>query len=139
LSPATAVAPKSKKDSLVRGPLSRGQAIGIVFVCTLLGAAGQVLIKTGAAALGGSASPVAMITNPHLLGGYLLYGLMTMLFVVALKDEQLSILYPIIALTYVWVALLSVVIFSEVITPFKLAGLGAIVAGVAVLGTDRKR
>jgi multidrug transporter EmrE-like cation transporter len=103
-------------------------------ICTFLGAAGQVLIKLGAAQLGGSASPVAMITNPLLLGGYVLYGLMTVLFVLALRDEELSILYPIIALTYVWVTGLSVWLFRETFNLAKGVGVATIVAGVSILG-----
>lgn len=119
--------------------LSRRQSVGITVVCTLLGAAGQVLIKLGAAQLGQSTSPVAMVTNPLLFGGYVLYGLMTALFVFALRDEELSILYPIIALTYVWVTGLSVWLFRESFNLPKALGVATIVAGVSVLGRDGRR
>lgn len=122
-----------------RKPLSRKQAIALVFVCTLLGAAGQILIKFGAISLGRSASPVAMITNPLLFTGYVLYGLMTALFVLALRDEELSILYPIISLTYVWVTGLSVLIFRDSFNAVRAIGLATIVAGVGVLGRDGKK
>lgn len=114
--------------------LTRRQSVGVTVICTFLGAAGQVLIKLGAAQLGGSTSPVAMITNPLLLGGYVLYGLMTVLFVLALRDEELSILYPIIALTYVWVTGLSVWLFRETFNLAKGVGVATIVAGVSILG-----
>lgn len=119
--------------------LSRRQSVGITVVCTLLGAAGQVLIKLGAAQLGQSTSPVAMVTNPLLFGGYVLYGLMTALFVLALRDEELSILYPIIALTYVWVTGLSVWLFGESFNLPKALGVATIVAGVSILGRDGGR
>jgi multidrug transporter EmrE-like cation transporter len=76
----------------------------------------------------------AIFTNLTLLGGYALYGLSTVLLVLALRDGELSLLYPVIALTYVWVTLLSFLIFQESISPFKLAGIATIVAGVTVLG-----
>src|SRR3712207_7394559 len=41
------------------------------------------------------------------LFGYSLYAVSTMLLVLALRKGQLSLLYPIISLTYVWVTLLS--------------------------------
>jgi multidrug transporter EmrE-like cation transporter len=113
--------------------LSRRQAVGLMFLCTLLGAAGQILIKHGAAALRGS-DPLAMLMNVPLMAGYSLYGLMTVLFVFALRDEELSILYPIIALTYVWVALLSKYYFHETLNAFKLVGITIIVVGVGILG-----
>ena len=37
----------------------------------------------------------------------------------ALRDGELSLLYPVIALTYVWVTVLSLVIFHEAMNPFK--------------------
>jgi drug/metabolite transporter (DMT)-like permease len=58
--------------------------------------------------------------------------------VLALRDGELSLLYPVIALTYVWVTLLSVVVFHDRVNPIKLAGVGTIVVGVAVLGRGQK-
>ncbi len=77
-----------------------------------------------------------IITNVPLFAGYALYGISTMLLVLALRKAQLSILYPIISLTYVWVAILSVVIFHESMNGFKLIGLITVISGVAVLGRD---
>ena len=49
----------------------------LVFCCTLIGAAAQVLIKTGATALGKNPSLVAtaigILTTPQLFAGYSLY------------------------------------------------------------------
>jgi drug/metabolite transporter (DMT)-like permease len=109
-----------------------------VFFCTLLGAAGQVLIKTGANALSRS-HPWAMLTNVPLISGYTLYGLMTVLFIYALRDEELSFVYPIISLTYVWVTGLSFWLFHEALNPFKILGVVIIVAGVGVLGKDGRK
>lgn len=109
-----------------------------MFLCTVISAAAQILIKYGASALR-SSDPWAMLTNPSLLIGYSLYGLMTVMFVFALKDEQLSILYPIIALTYVWVAVLSFYFFRESLNAYKVVGVLVIVAGVAVLGKAAKQ
>ena len=121
-----------------RKPMSRQQSVMLVFLCTLLGAAGQVLIKFGANGLTRS-HPLAMLTNVPLLAGYTLYGLMTLLFVYALRDEDLSFVYPIISLTYVWVTGLSVYFFHEMLNPFKVLGVLIIVAGVFVLGKDARK
>jgi drug/metabolite transporter (DMT)-like permease len=58
----------------------------------------------------------------------------TVLFVYALRHGELSILYPLIALSYVWVTITGVMAFHEMMSPLKVAGLVIIVAGVAVLG-----
>ena len=117
---------------------ARRQPVGLVFCCTILGAAAQILMKTGANHM---AQPglIGMATNVPLMGGYCLYGISTLLLVLALKDGELSLLYPVIALTYVWVTVLSFLIFHDTINPWKLAGIVLIVSGVGVLGKGGKR
>jgi multidrug transporter EmrE-like cation transporter len=114
-------------------PFTRKQSIGLVFCCTILGAAAQVLMKTGANHLVHPGLN-GMITNIPLMIGYCLYGLSTVLLVLALRDGELSLLYPVIALTYVWVTVLSFLLFRENVNIFKLMGISIIVVGVAVLG-----
>jgi multidrug transporter EmrE-like cation transporter len=110
--------------------------MSLVFCCTILGAAAQVLMKIGLSHPVESGL-VGYITSLPLLGGYCLYGLNTVLLVFALRDGELSILYPIIALTYVWVTILSVVFFHEAMNYFKLVGVAVVVIGVAVMGKGR--
>jgi len=121
-----------------RRPMTRQQAIALIVVCTLLSAVAQILIKTGASTLTRS-NPWSMLTNVPLVTGYSLYGLMTVMFIFALRDEELSFVYPIISLSYVWVAALSVWFLHEVLNPWKLAGVTTIVIGVAVLGKDSRK
>lgn len=113
----------------------------LVVCCTLIGAAAQVLIKKGAVGLGPNPTMVqtalAMLLTPALLAGYSMYGVSTILLVLALRHGQLSLLYPVFAMTYVWVTVLSVVVFHESMNAFKLAGIAVIVAGIAVLGMGK--
>lgn len=100
-----------------------------------------MLIKTGASNVtqpGFFGAIVAMLTNPPLFAGYCLYGFNTILVVLALRDGELSIVYPVIALTYVWVTLLSMVVFHEPMNAFKAIGIATIVVGVAVLGRRKQ-
>jgi multidrug transporter EmrE-like cation transporter len=76
----------------------------------------------------------AILTNVPLIAGYALYGINTLMLVLALREGQLSMLYPIIALTYVWVTLLSYLLLNEPANLFKNLGIATIVAGVTVLG-----
>lgn len=113
------------------------RSILLVFLCTLIGAAAQVLFKLGSAAMaGGSLFQIILrvLTSPQLVLGFACYGINTLLLVLALRKGQLSTMYPVISLTYVWVTILSVVIFKEDVNPYKVAGLTIVVAGVAVLG-----
>ena len=73
------------------------------------------------------------------IAGYTLYGINTLMLVLALREGELSMLYPIIALTYVWVTLLSYVILNETPNWYKNAGIVIIVIGVAVLGRGGRK
>ena len=113
----------------------------LVFGCTILGAAAQIGMKMGANHMvhgGGPGGLVGLITNVPLLVGYTLYGLSTILLVLALKDGELSLLYPVIALTYVWVTILSLIIFHDAVNPFRLLGITIIVVGVGILGRAQR-
>ncbi len=95
-------------------------------------------MKTGANHMT-HAGLLGMISNLPLMAGYCLYGMSTLLLVLALKDGELSLLYPVIALTYVWVTVLAFLIFHDSINAWKLAGIVLIVTGVAVLGKGGRR
>jgi multidrug transporter EmrE-like cation transporter len=132
LTPATAA-----PEAHVPDPAKRKLAIFIVLACTLLVAIGQYLIKLGANHLshaGLVATMIGIFTIPQLFAGYCLYGVFTVLFVYALRHGELSILYPLIALGYVWVTITAVVAFHETMNPIKIVGLLVIICGVAVLG-----
>jgi small multidrug resistance pump len=116
---------------------SHRQSVGLVIFGTLLAAAAQVLIKRGATGLE-SKHVIDMITNVNLMAGYALYAAFTLLLSLALRDTELSILYPIISLTFVWVAILSSVIFGEQLGPLKMIGIAIICCGVALLGSKGK-
>jgi drug/metabolite transporter (DMT)-like permease len=133
-----ATGPAKPAEAPVHRPYSRRKCFALVFACTVIGAAAQVLIKMGAMHLTGHGL-IAMLTNAPLMAGYSLYGISTVALVYALRDGELSLLYPVIALTYVWVTLLSFILFRETISPFKLVGIATIVAGVGVLGMGGKR
>ncbi len=112
---------------------SKRQSIGLVFGCTILGATAQILMKMGANTLV-TKNPIDILTNPPLFAGYCLYGLSTILLVLALRDGELSILYPVISLTFAWVTVLSVLIFHDALNVYKVAGILVIILGVGVLG-----
>jgi drug/metabolite transporter (DMT)-like permease len=51
----------------------------------------------------------------------------------------MSMLYPIIALTYVWTTLLSYTVLGEPSNMYKNVGIITIVIGVAVMGRGNKK
>ena len=117
---------------------SKRQNIALVFGCTILGAIAQILMKFGANGLQ-SRNPIDILLNPPLFAGYCLYGLSTILLVLALRDGELSILYPVISLTFAWVTILSVIIFHDSVNVLKITGIVVIILGVGVLGRDSRQ
>lgn len=138
-------------------PGQKRKALWMVVAFTLLASIAQVLIKTGANALnrippgtmanltfGSMQFPVsavilAGITSIPLIAGLCLYGIGAVMMVLALQHGELSVLYPVISLSYVWVAILSVLIFHEHMNVFRLSGIAVIIVGVAILGRSGSR
>lgn len=111
--------------------------LAMVFGCTVLGAAAQILFKAGLKHIH-QVSVLAVAANLPLMAGLTLYGLSFLLLVLALREGELSILYPVISLTYVWVTLASMVWLGERVDGLKAAGIAVIIAGVVLLGRSRK-
>ena len=117
-------------------PATRRRMVLMVAGATLLSAAAQILMKIGMNHF--RLDLLAVLTNLPLIAGYALYGLFTVLMVAALREGELSLLYPIISLSYVWVTVLSYFIFHDTLNPLKLVGIAGIMAGVAMLGRGDK-
>jgi len=110
------------------------QALLLVIAFTLLSAAAQVFFKYGTARLQGHVSLLLIATDFPLIAGLALYGIGAAMMVLALRHGELSVVYPLISLSYVWVAILSVAVFGEAMNPYKIGGICVIMAGVGVLG-----
>ncbi|MFH1850485.1 MAG: EamA family transporter [archaeon] len=101
--------------------------IGLAFL-TLIGSSGAYLLKRGADKL--HLSPLGIITNMHLIGGLLVYVLTTIVYIIILKFVDLSILYPLSSITYIWTSIISVRFFGERMNRFKWGGVALIILGV---------
>jgi len=140
-SSATAIPDKTSRRS--------NKSVFMVLGCTVFAAAAQVLLKFGAnhampAFVIGDTSTwlpflVAMLGNYQLLLGYTAHSCNALLLILALKDGELSLLYPIIALTYVWVNLLSMYFFHEAMNLWKGVGIALVIAGVSLMGWASSR
>ena len=107
-------------------------AIGLVVLGTLVGAFGPILLKKASAKK--LSSIKSLMANYYLFGGVALYGVSTILFIPALKGGELSVLYPFVALVYIWVSLLSVKFLGEKMNKYKWAGIALIILGVSFIG-----
>lgn len=110
-------------------------AISIIFflIASLLGALGQYLYQSGAKAAGGSIA--SYLVNPRLLAGATCYIAVMVLFVAAFrKGGALTVLYPIYATTFIWAALLALVVYETPIKPVNVGGMGLLVLGMYLMG-----
>lgn len=107
------------------------RSIAMVFVAGIVGSFGAVFLKLGAMRLNHS---VLSFVNSRLIVGVALYLGSTVIYLSGLKGGDLSVLYPMVSLGYIWTLLWSKLFFNEALTRYKFAGLGLIVAGVILVG-----
>ncbi len=109
---------------------TKKEAIALVLLCTFLTAAGQMFLKIGSGNL--SFSILKLLSNLPLIIGFALYALGAVILVIALKHGELSVLYPIIAMSFVWVSFLS--ILNEIMNLLRWAGVITIIIGISLIG-----
>jgi len=111
-------------------------AIGLIILCTAFTSVAQVFYKAGAKAL--EFNLISLITNIPLIIGLALYGIGAVLMILAFKGGEVSVLYPIIATSYIWVTLLSFLLFNENVNAFRIIGILFIVFGVVFVSVGSK-
>ena len=115
-------------------------AIVLVIFATFVGAGGPILLKKAANRIDRSIFTSfrsllsATVGNRFLIIGILLLAVALILYIFALQGADLSVLYPLVSLTYVWVSLLSVRFLNERMNAAKWAGVFVIVAGAFLVG-----
>ena len=121
----------------------QGAILVLALVSVSMSAFAQVLFKYGmsatsmrAALADGSIWVVvrAVAWSPGVLGGLGLYGLGTVLWLGVLSRAELSQAYPFVGLSFVLTAIFGAVLFHDTLSPSRLAGIAAIVAGVWLVG-----
>ena len=103
----------------------------LVLVTAFLAAVGQLFFKMGASSV--SWGPWSWLLNWQLIAGLALHGVGFILLVIALKQGNLSILYPVLATSYIWVALLSVLFLGEAFFGIQWLGVALIIGGVGLI------
>ena len=107
-------------------------AISLVISGTLIGAFGPIYLKKGAHAI--SLRKPQTFLNKHTILGLTFYGASTIIFIPALRGGDVSTLYPLVSLTYIWVNLLSAQFLFEHMTRLKWIGTAFILLGVSFIG-----
>ncbi len=107
--------------------------IGLVAFSTIFSGAGPILIKKGLN-LVNKIDLKKIIFNWRLIAGIAFYGFSFIITIPALKRGDLSILYPLVSLSYIWVCLFSTKFLGEHMNMKKWAGIFLIILGVTFIG-----
>ena len=112
-----------------------------LFISIGLAIVGQILMKSAMLKIGeinlrwDNILPMLwkIFSHSSVLLGLLFFGLSAFLWLVALSKIKLSVAYPMVAITYVAIPVLSYFIFKESLNPAKIAALAIIIFGVILL------
>jgi len=114
------------------------QAAFLMVICTLFSAAGQILQKYGALQIDFQ-SPLSIVNMPLFLG-LASYAAGAGVMLIALKKGELSLLFPILATSYVWVSVFSPLLFPEdSMNGWKWLGVFIILISVSILGLSASK
>jgi drug/metabolite transporter (DMT)-like permease len=103
----------------------------LVATASFLGSFGAVFLKLGAEPL---KNGLRHIINWNLAAGIALFLGSSVPYVMGIKHGELSVLYPMVSLSYVFAMVWSKLIFNEHISKGKIAAVGVILAGVVCIG-----
>jgi drug/metabolite transporter (DMT)-like permease len=110
-------------------------SILLVAIGCVIGAYGAILLKKGADRLRPGLK--SLIRNTDLISGLGLYGFSTIFYLIALRGGELSILYPMVSVVYIFTAILSKLILKEELNSHKLIGISLIIIGVILIGVGK--
>jgi drug/metabolite transporter (DMT)-like permease len=104
----------------------------LVFGASVVGSFGMVFLKKGSATVKGTS--LLSFVNPGVIIGVALFLGSSVFYTLGIKGGQLSVLYPMVSLGYIWALLWARLFFNEPLTRQKFYGLGLILVGVFLVG-----
>ncbi|NIA04085.1 MAG: hypothetical protein GWP09_01925 [Nitrospiraceae bacterium] len=118
------------------------EAIVLVLILTFINSIAQIFFKNGSAKLKSTSAIsflLSIIFNINVIIAISLYAISAVMLIYALKKGELSVVYPTLGTTYIWVALIAHYYFHENTSPLKIIGISIIIIGVAILGIGSQR
>ena len=115
-------------------------AIVLVIIATLIGSPYPILLKKASNKINLSALSSfrkfisATAGNIPLVIAVIVFGISFVVYSIALRGADLSLVYPLVSLSYLWVSFLSVKYLNERMTTTKWAGVIVIIAGAFMVG-----
>jgi uncharacterized membrane protein len=112
-------------------------SIVYIAIAALFASAGQIFFKFAANYAQGIAT---FILNPYLYCGGVFFGIGVLFMLKALRKGELTVIYPVMSTSFIWVSLLSPVFFTtDNMTLQKWIGIAVIVIGVTLIGKGRTK
>ena len=109
----------------------------LALIAALLSAASQIILKFASARL--SLTVEGILFNVPFIVGFMLLAVTAFMFLYALKFGELTVLYPLLATSYVWVVIASPYFFpTDSLNVMKIIGIFFIIAGVTAIGNGIK-
>ena len=114
-------------------------AFALIFTSVTLSALGQTAFKVGVSNIVTPAAAnvwiktLGMVFSPMVMLGLALYGVGTVFWLFALRQLDLSLAYPFVAMSFVMVAGSGMLFLGEPVQPSRLIGLGLIILGLLVM------
>ncbi len=103
----------------------------LVFGASFIGSIGAVLLKSGADRLHRHVG--SLFSNWRLALGVVMFVASSLLYLKGIKHGELTVLYPMVSLGYVWTLFWSRIFFGEPLTRGKFMGLALILIGITIL------
>jgi len=110
-----------------------GTATILILVSSFIGSFGAVFLKLGAEHMKGGLA--RLLSNYWLAVGIVLYLLSSVFYMMGVGQPgvQLTVLYPMVSLGYIWAIVWARLFFGERFTLAKMSGLLMIIFGVALI------
>lgn len=112
------------------------KSILLVLAASFIGSFGAVFLKAGAGRLHRHLR--TLFLNWRLAAGVAMYVLSLVFYMAGIREGELSVLYPMISLGYIWTMLWSRLFFNEPVSHKKVVGLVFILAGIVLLNTGNR-
>jgi multidrug transporter EmrE-like cation transporter len=124
---------RARQEQEVKTPI---ESIVLVLIGSFIGSFGAVFLKAGAAKLNRGLK--YLVLNARLALGVFFFLGSSYFFVLGVRRGELSVLYPLVSLGYLWTLLWSRIFFKEPITRDKFYGLALILLGIVFVGLGNR-
>jgi len=112
----------------------------LVLLSVSIAVSGQLIMKKGMNTIGFitigevfSIKIFSIIFQKYVFIGFMLYLLASLIWLVVISQEELSFVYPLIAIGYILTTILSKLIFNESLSMFRFFGILLICSGVYLI------